>query len=174
MTRITSPVPRDPNTFTTTLPYNFDTSTMWGSILKGGIFMTLFLAALLLAGLLIGRFLAVLPLTAFVALMVYVLRKAATLEIGSIGTITRDSVQIHRGMLLGHVLPGPSGDYPITQFRAVRIERSSALRSSGPPRQWIYLVGEGATPAILVADQDSDSEFAGELALLLNLPCEQA
>lgn len=177
MTRIPSPVPRDPATFTTTLPYHFDTSTMWGSILKGGMLMTLFLAAILLVGLLMGRFMAILPVAAFIALMVYVLRKAATLEVGSVGTITRDAVQLNRGTLFGRVLPGPSGTYPIHQFRAVQIEKitSSVLQRSpsGPPRLWIYLVGDGATPTIRVADEDEDSQVGEELAVLLNLPCEQ-
>jgi hypothetical protein len=178
MTRITSPVPRDPNTFTTTLPYDFDTSTMWGSLLKGGMLMTLFLGVILLVGLLMGRFLAILPVAAFIALMMYALRKAAKLEVGSVGTITRDTVQVHHGTLFGRTLPGPSGTYPIAQFTAVRIEKVTASplqheARSGPPRLRIYLVGAGATPTIFVADEDNGSELGNELATLLSLPCEQ-
>lgn len=177
MTRLTSVVPRDPSTLTITLPYNFDTSTLWGNILKGGILLTMFLGVCLLASLLTGHFVAALQLTIVGSLLLIGVRMAAKLEVGSIGTITRDSVNVHRGTLYGRSLPGPSGTYAISRFKAVATELVSSSPSQdipgGKQRQWIYLVGDGATPRILVGDEDCDSQLGQELSILLNLPYEE-
>jgi hypothetical protein len=176
MTRITSPVPRDPATFTTTLPYSFDTCTLWEKTVKGGVLLALFLGACVLAALLIGHFLAAVQLAICCALLLVAVRKAGRLEMGSAGTITRDSVEVHRGTLFGRALPGPSGTYPIGQFKVVQIKLvtpSPLQHNPGTaPSLWIYLVGKGVTPTILVASEDRDPEVGEELAVLLNLPCE--
>jgi hypothetical protein len=176
MTRIHSVVPRDPATFTTSLPYSFDTCTLWGKVLKGGIVLTLFLGACVLAALLVGHFLAALQLAICCVLLLVAVRKAGTLEGGSAGTITRDSVEVHRGTLFGRALPGPAGTYPIAQFKAVQVKlvTPSPLQHTpgATPSLSIYLVGAGATPTIFVASEDRDSEVGEELAMLLNLPCE--
>lgn len=173
MTQLTSPIPRDPATFSTTLPYSFDTSTIWGNALKGGMLLTLFLGVCFLAALLIGHFLAALQLAICCALMSVAVRVAGKLEIGSVGTITRDAVEVHQGTLFGRALPGPSGTYPIAQFKAVIIKIVSPSPSQHLPNsrsQSIYLIGDGIAPTILIGSEDMDSQLGQELAILLNLP----
>jgi hypothetical protein len=71
----------------TTLPYEFDTSSVWRTILQGGIVIALILGVSILVSLLIGHFVAALQLTLIVGLL--------KVSSGSIGTITHESVVVH-------------------------------------------------------------------------------
>jgi hypothetical protein len=79
----------------TTLPYEFDTSSVWRTILQGGIVIALILGVSILVSLLIGHFVAALQLTLIVGLLLFAERMALKVSSGSIGTITHKSIVVH-------------------------------------------------------------------------------
>jgi hypothetical protein len=163
-----------------TLPYRFDTSNTWRTILKGafglnavlvfGIFYTLL--ARREWGTSLG--LVVCELIVFGFTRVFV-----RYQEGSAGTLTSDRVMIAPNVLLGIALPGPKGTYTLDRFSAVRVEfRPGAVSTSanaGGPHEVVWLVGRPGTPDIALArtEDRAGGAVGRELGALLKLPVEE-
>ena len=161
-----------------TLPYRFDTSNVWHTILKGAFGLN----AILIVGVIFAAFARPLPVTialAFAELLVFgfTLRFVRYQE-GSIGTLTRDRVELEPNAVLGIALPGPKGSFAIDRFQGVRVEfRSGPIQpgAQGGPNEVIWLVGRPGTPNIALArtDDGAGREAGRQLAALLALPVEE-
>lgn len=159
-----------------TLPYNFDTSSIWQSILKKGSWLVGVIAAGILYSLALRHFGAALHLTLSGALLLWFGWLFFKHSDGSIGTITKDSVEVLPGKLYGYPLPGPSGKFSLRRFTSVRVEHVSAPidpEVRGGPHQRVYLIGDSETPSILIARADEHSQMGQEIAGVLSLHCEE-
>ena len=159
------------------LPYRFDTSRVWRTILNGAFV----LAAVILAGLLYRLLasrdaVAVLQLALIGAIIAYFIRLFVRYQSGSIGTITADRVVIQPNTLHGIRLPGPHGEYAISRFSSVRVElMSGATLVQGGAHERIWLVGKDGAPDILIArtQREAGRALAKEFGTVLALPVEE-
>jgi hypothetical protein len=162
-----------------TLPYRFDTSTVWRTILKGAFGLN----ALLIVGLLYA-FLASRPWTTVLALVVnetvvlVFTRVFVRFQTGSAGTLSADRVVIEPNRLFGIALPGPQGTYPLDRFAAVRVEYLPGPVSpdvQGGPHELVWLVGKLGTPDVLLArtDDAAGDAVGREFGALLGLTVEE-
>jgi hypothetical protein len=163
-----------------TLPYRFDTSSVWHTILKGAFGLNV----VLICGLVFSVFarpwphilgLAVIELAVFAFTRVFVRHQE-----GSMGTLTADAVDVEPNTVLGITLPGPRGTYTLDRFLAVRVEFRSApitldAATSGGPHEIVWLVGRPGTPDVAVARTDDGvgRNVGQELGALLKLPVEE-
>src|SRR5436309_6478485 len=91
-----------------TLPYRFDTSSVWRTILKGAFGLNALLAFCILFTLLVSREWAkALGLAVMELVVLYFTRVFVRFQEGSIGTLSSDRVVIESNVLLGVPLPGP-------------------------------------------------------------------
>src|SRR2546428_13423315 len=85
---------------------------------------------------------------------------------GSSGTITATSIAVTPARFCGIRLPGPSGQYPIDGFTAVRVGCGFApvdgLTQGGPPRR-VYLLAGGAPATRLNRRAPVEDGGAGRL-----------
>lgn len=162
-----------------TLPYRFDTSGVWRTILKGAFALN----GVLLVGILVAVLIQHQPLKAVgLAVMELVVfgftRVFVKFQTGSAGTLTADRVVIEPNVLLGIPLPGPKGTYTLDHFAAVRVElrsRPVGTGAQGGPHELVWLVGKPGTPDIVLALTKSRAGQAvgRELAALLALEVEE-
>jgi hypothetical protein len=161
------------------LPYRFDTSSVWRTILKGAFGLN----ALLVLGILF-TVLASRPWTAILGLVLTELmvlgftRLFVEFQTGSVGTLSSDRVVIEPNVLLGIPLPGPKGTYTLDRFSAVRVEFRSGPISpdvQGGPNELVWLVGRPGTPDIVLAltDDGAGRALGQEIGALLELPVEE-
>ncbi|MGN6392123.1 MAG: hypothetical protein ACTHM9_07735 [Gemmatimonadales bacterium] len=163
-----------------TLPYHFDTSNIWRKILKGAFGLNAVLVLGILYTLLVthewGKALALVP---FEVVVFGFTRVFIRFQEGSVGTLTADQVVVAPNVLLGIVLPGPSGTYALDRFSAVRVEFRSGLVSTTPnagrPNEVVWLVGRPGTPNIALALTEfrAGAEIGQEFGALLTLPVEE-
>jgi hypothetical protein len=163
-----------------TLPYQFDTSNTWRTILKGAFALNAVLGFGILYTLIVRREVGTsLGLALCELIVLGFTRLFIRYQEGSAGTLTSDRVVIAPNVLLGIPLPGPRGTYPMDRFSAVRVEfRSGAVSTSpnaGGPHEVVWLVGRPGTPDIALAlTQDRAGGAVGrELGALLKLPVEE-
>lgn len=161
-----------------TLPYRFDTSNVWHTILKGAFGLNAFLIVCILVAL-FARPLPVAIALAFAELLVFGFTLVfVRYQEGSIGTLARDRVELEPNAVLGIALPGPKGSFAIDRFSAVRVEfRSGPVQPGvqGGPNEVVWLVGRPGTPNIALArtDDGAGRNVGRELAALLALPAEE-
>jgi hypothetical protein len=111
------------STLSITLPYRFDTSSVWRSILKGAfglnalLVFSVFYAALVQQQIAKALGVTIIEGVAFVFTRIFV-----RFQTGSVGTLSSDEVVIEPNALFGVTLPGPHGTYALDRFRAVRVE----------------------------------------------------
>src|SRR5262245_15496884 len=159
------------------LPYRFDTSNVWHSILK----LAFGLNALLIV--LIGVCALMRPWSVTLALVIIELMAAGFTRVlfrfqeGSAGTLYTDRVDVDPNVLLRLPLPGPRGSYSMDRFASIRVEfRSGPIEPGvqGGPNEVIWLVGRAGTPNIAIArtDDRAGRAIGGQIAALLNLPVE--
>jgi hypothetical protein len=163
-----------------TLPYHFNTSNVWRTILKGAFALNAVLLFGMLYTLLARREWATSLGVALCELLVLAFtRTFIRYQEGSVGTLTSDRVVVEPNVLLGIPLPGPRGSYPLSRFSAVRVEyRSGAVTTSpnaGRPNEVVWLAGRPGTPDIALAmtDNRTGGEVGREFGALLNLPVEE-
>ena len=159
-----------------TLPYNFNTSSVWQGILKKGSWLLGVIAVGIIYSLVARHFAAVLQLSICGILLVWFGRIFFRNSSGSIGTITRQGVVVQPGEVYGYRLPGPSGEFALNRFKSVRVEHLAGPTdpgTQGGPHQRVYLIGNADTPSILIARANDRSQVGQEIAAVLNLPCEQ-
>jgi fucose 4-O-acetylase-like acetyltransferase len=127
-----------------TLPYRFDTSSVWRTILKGAFGFNALLIVCILYVVLISRQWATALGLALMALFAFVLTRVF------VGTLSSDRVVIEPNVLVGITLPGPKGTYALDRFRAVRVEfRSGPIGPSvqgGRATELVWLVGKPGPP----------------------------
>jgi hypothetical protein len=160
------------------LPYEFDTSDVWRTILKGAFGLTFLLTLLLLYALASRQWGAAGPLALFSAVLFFFTRLFVRFQTGSAGTLSADRVVIRPNKLLWFSLPGPVGTYTLDRFSAVRVQFSMGPVQpdvQGGPNEVVWLVGRPGTPDIALArTQDGAGRGVGrELGALLELPVEE-
>ena len=161
-----------------TLPYRFDTSSVWHRILKGAFGLSALLAFCILFALVLRPWTTVLGLVVVELVVLHFTRVFIKFQQGSVGTLSSDRVVIEPNVLLGVPLPGPKGTYTLDRFSAVRVEfRSGPVDPGvqGGPNELIWLVGKPGTPDIVLArTEDRAGRALGrEFGALLQLPVEE-
>ncbi|HEV3139351.1 MAG TPA: hypothetical protein VGY57_02480 [Vicinamibacterales bacterium] len=160
------------------LPYAFDTTTSFGTALK----LALGLEAILLVGIVYSAafnadFIAVAQIGLIAAMAAAFMRLLVKFSHGSRGTLTQDSVTVARGEgVLGILLPGPVGRFPLRQFSHVRAEEAPGRVEpmvNGGPHARVSLVGTAGAPDILLMRVMGDgAEIGREIAAVLGLTFE--
>jgi hypothetical protein len=161
-----------------TLPYQFDTSGVWRTILKGAFALNAFLVISILYSLVARPWTTAMGLLLSELLVFAFTRVFVRFQEGSVGILTRDRIVVEPNVLLGIVLPGPNGAYELDRFSAVRVElRSGPIGPGvqGGPNEVVWLVGRPGTPDIALARTDDRAGRAvgRELGALLELPVEE-
>jgi len=162
-----------------TLPYRFDTSSVWRTIIKGAFGLNALLGFCILFALLVQRqWKTALGLLLMEMIVLGFTQMFIRFQEGSVGTLSSDGVVIEPNVLLGIPLPGPKGTYQLDRFSAVRVEfRSGPARPEvqGGPNEVIWLVGKPGTPDIVLAlTYDGTGRALGrEFGALLTLPVEE-
>ena len=162
-----------------TLPYRFDTSSVWRTILKGAFGLNALIVFCILYTLLISRqWTTALGLTPMELVVFVFTRLFIRFQTGSVGTLSSDRVVIEPNALLGIALPGPKGTYTLDRFSALRVEfRSGPARPDvqGGPNELVWLVGKPGTPDIVLAlTENGAGRMVGqEFGALLKLPVEE-
>ena len=162
-----------------TLPYRFDTSSVWHTILKGAFGLNALLTFCILFTVLVSHELAkALGLMLMELVVLHFTRVFVRFQEGSVGTLSYDRVVIEPNVLLGISLPGPNGTYTLDRFSALRVEfRSGPVGPGvkGGPNELISLVGKPGTPDIVLArtDDRAGRSIGQEFGALLRLPVEE-
>ncbi len=169
-----------PNAALITLPYRFDTSSVWHTILKGAFGLNAFLLLSLVFSIFARPWPVTLGLTLIELTALGFTRVFVKYQEGSVGRLTADRVEVERNTLLGIALPGPRGTYPLDRFSAVRVEfRSRPIRldvaSSAGPHEIVWLVGRPGTPdvALALTDDRTGRSVGKQFGALLKLPVEE-
>lgn len=160
------------------LPYRFDTSAIWKTILKGTFGLNALLVVGLFYSVLARPWTTVIALAVNEAVVLVFTRVFLRFQTGSAGTLSADRVEIEPNRLLGIALPGPKGTYPLDRFAAVRVEFLPGPISpgvQGGPHELVWLVGKPGTPDVLLARTEDRAGRAvgGEFGALLHLPVEE-
>jgi hypothetical protein len=161
-----------------TLPYQFDSSGIVSTILRGILSL---LALVIVPGILYSLFVShstavVVQLLLVAALVAWFGRLFLRNLEGSRGNITAESVVVERVPLFGFRLAGPEGKFAVGQFEAVRVEQAPApMFAQGGPHARVCLAGRAGVPDILVARTDpaGGRALGAELAAALGLPCRE-
>jgi hypothetical protein len=162
-----------------TLPFRFDTSGVWHTILKGAFALNALLVFSVLFTVLVTREWAkALGLAVMELVVFYFTRVFVRFQEGSVGTLSSDRVVIEPNVLLGIPLPGPKGTYTLDRFSAVRVEfRSGPIGPGvqGGPNELVWLVGNPGTPNIVLArtEDRAGAALGREFGALLRLPVEE-
>ncbi len=162
-----------------TLPYRFDTSSVWHTILKGAFALNAVLLLGVLVKLLTGDWLTALGLLVVEAVVFGFTRVFVRFQDGSVGTLYRDRVEVEPNALLGIPLPGPRGTYDRDRFSAIRVEflmgQIIVDGQSGGPHELVWLAGHPSTPDVLLArtDERTGRAVGAEFGALLDLPVEE-
>jgi hypothetical protein len=164
-----------------TLPYDFDTSGVVKTILRGAAGVLLVVMVGILYSLLISRSIAAtIQLLLIAAIAAYFGRLFLRNLTGSLGTITADAVVVQPGQLFGLRLASPAGRFPISQFQAVRVERITnpvgiPIETQIKPHERVCLAGKNGTPDILIARThlDAGRTLGNELATAVKLPYQE-
>ena len=160
------------------LPFEFDTSAVVATVLRGvlGLLLLVVAPGVLYSLFVSGDRTAALGLLVVGGITVYFGRLFLTNLIGSRGTITADAVSVQPVRLYGVRLASPEGRFSIDRFKAVRVERASPpVDVYGGPHARVSLVGDDATPDILIAraELDEGRALGRDLAAALGLPLEE-
>ena len=162
-----------------TLPYRFDTSSVWHTILKGAFALNAVMVFGVLLKLVTGEWPTAVGLVVVEAVVFGFTRLFTRYQDGSVGTLYRDRVEVEPNALLGIALPGPAGTYAIDRFSAVRVQfMMGAIIVTGPspgPSELVWLAGRDGTPDVLLArTEDRAGRAVGkEFGTLLDLPVEE-
>jgi len=160
-----------------TLPYEFDTSGVVKLILRGVLGLLLVVLLGILYSLLVSHSIfAAMQLLLVAAVAKYFGSLFLRNLTGSVGTITADAVVVLPDQLYGFRLAGPAGRFPISQFRAVRVDRiPNPIGIQILPYERVCLVGKKGTPDILIArtDRNAGRTVGNELASAMKLPYEE-
>jgi len=161
------------------LPYRFDTTSVWHTILKGAFGMNALLVLCILFTVLGSHEVPkAIGLVVMELVVLYFTRVFLRFQEGSVGTLSSDRVEIEPNVVLGVPLPGPKGTYMLERFSAVRVEFRPGPISPGVrggPNELIWLVGRPGTPNVVLArTEDRAGGAVGQaFGALLRLPAEE-
>ena len=160
------------------LPYRFDTSNVWHTILKGAFGLNAFLILCVLVSAFARPWPVTVGLALIAALVFWFTRLFVRYQEGSIGTLTRERVEVEPNAVFGVSLPGPKGSFALDRFSAIRVEfRSGPIQPGvqGGPNEVLWLVGREGTPNIALArtEDGAGRDVGRKLAALLGLPVEE-
>ena len=165
--------------WTIALPYRFDTTSVWHTILKGAFALNGVLLFGIALKLFTGDWPAALALVLAEAIVFGFTRVFVRFQSGSLGTLYRDRVEVESNTILGIQLPGPSGVYARERFQGVRVEFmmgtvNADVQSAGP-HELVWLVGRNGTPDVLLArlEERAGRAAGAEFGMLLDLPVEE-
>ena len=137
------------------LPWSFDTTSIWHTILKGAFGLNVLLGLGLVVKLLSRRWLDAAGVGAAEALVAGFTVIFIRHQEGSRGTLFSDRVTIEPNAVLGVPLPGPRGSYALDRFRGVEVEfrsgRPSTDANAAGPHELVWLMGRPGTPNIVLA-----------------------
>ena len=159
-----------------TLPFEFDTSDVVTTILRGVLGLLFVVVAGAAYSLVARKPAAGLGLLMVAAIIVYFGRLFLANLTASRGIITANAVIVRPVRLYGIRLSGVEGNFPIDRFKAVRVERASPpVEGHGGPHARVYLVGKDPTPDVLVARAvvEEGRMMGRSLATVLALPLEE-
>jgi hypothetical protein len=161
-----------------TLPYRFDTSSVWHTIIKGALGLNALLIASFALAALTRQWPAALGLLVCEFIVLAVTRLVWRLQEGSVGTLWSDRVEIESNVLFGLPLPGPQGRYALDRFATIRVEfRPGPTQAGvqGGPNEVVWLMGKADTPGIALARTSNGAGRAvgQQFAALLKLPVEE-
>ena len=161
-----------------TLPYRFDTSSVWHTIIKGALGLNALLIAFFTFAALARQWPMALGLVVCEFIVLTVTRLVWRLQEGSVGTLWSDRVEVESDVLFGLPLPGPKGRYALDRFATIRVEfRPGPTQPGvqGGPNEIVWLMGKANTPKIALARTDNGAGRAVGLqfAALLKLPVEE-
>ena len=161
------------------LPWSFDTTSVWHTILKGAFGLNALLALGLVVKLLSRRWLDAAGLCVAEAMVAGFTIVFIRHQEGSRGTLFRDRVTVEPNAVLGLPLPGPRGSYPLHQFRGVEVEFRAGRPSTDPnaagPHELVWLMGRPGTPNIVLARTRSGAGRAlgQEIGTVLAFPVSE-
>jgi hypothetical protein len=161
------------------LPWSFDTTSIWHTILKGAFGLNALLGLGLVVKLVSGRWLDAAGLGVVEALVAGFTLVFIRHQEGSRGTLFRDRVTVEPNAVLGVPLPGPRGSYALDRFRGIEVEfrsgRPSTDANAAGPHELVWLMGRPGTPNIVLArTQDRAGRALGaEVGTLLRLPVSE-
>lgn len=163
-----------------TLPYRFDTSSVWRTILKGAVALNAALLVGVLYSLVARPWASALGLVLTEVVVLGFTRVLLRHQTGSVGTLAADRVVIEPNVLFGVALPGPEGTYALDRFSAVRVTFSSGPVEpgvQGRPSELVWLVGRrgtGTPDIVLARTNDGAGRALGqEFGARLRLPVEE-
>ena len=161
------------------LPWSFDTTSVWHTILKGAFGLNALLLLGLVLKVLSRRWLDAAGLCVAEAMVAGFTLIFVRHQEGSRGTLFRDRVTVEPNAVLGVPLPGPRGSYALHQFRGVEVEFRAGRPSTDPnaagPHELVWLMGSPGTPDIVLArTRDGAGRTLGqEVGGLLALPVSE-
>jgi hypothetical protein len=161
------------------LPWSFDTTSIWHTILKGAFGLNALLGLGLVVKLLSRRWLDAAGVGVAEALVAGFTVIFIRHQEGSRGTLFKDRVTVEPNAVLGVPLPGPRGSYALNQFRGVEVEFRSGRPSTDPnaagPHELVWLMGRPGTPNLVLArTQNRAGRALGqEVGAVLGLPVSE-
>jgi hypothetical protein len=169
-----------PNGSSVQLPWAFDTTSLWHTILKGAFGLNALLAVGLVVKLLSRRWLDAAGLCVAEAMVAGFTAVFIRHQEGSRGTLFRDRVTVEPNAVLGVPLPGPrGGSYPLHQFRGIEVEFRAGRPSTDPnaagPHELVWLMGRPGTPDIALSRTRNGAGRAlgREVGAMLALPVSE-
>jgi hypothetical protein len=156
------------------LPYDFDTATIWHRIVQIALGVLALIAILAAVSLLVGKTVAALQLTLVLAIALFFAFKLRGIaSFGATGTITATEVIARPVSVYGIPMRVPTGCFPIAEFRAIRLVRRLASSRAGPVTDIgdVYLVGRESARDIQVFSGAADKAkaAASDFCTLLHL-----
>ena len=161
------------------LPWSFDTTSIWHTILKGAFGLNVVLVLGLVVKLLTRRWLDAAGVGVAEALVAGFTVVFIRHQEGSRGTLFRDRVTVEPNAGLGVPLPGPRGSYALDRFRGVEVEFRSGSPSTSAnaagPHELVWLMGSTGTPNIVLARTRNRAGRAlgHEVGTVLGLPVSE-
>jgi hypothetical protein len=159
------------------LPYRFDTTPVIKLILRGVLGVLLVVVGGVVYSLLVSRDrVAALQLFLVTLIVLYFGRLFLRNLETSRGAVDRTQVVVEPVTLYGIRLRAPVGQFPLSRFQAVKVQRMSPpefahIRS----HERVMLVGNQGTPDILLArtSEDAGRALGRDLATALDLPYQE-
>jgi len=161
------------------LPWSFDTTSVWHTILRGALALNAILLMGILMKLLLRQWLDAGGVAVFEAVVAGFTVVFLRHQEGSRGTLFRDRVEIEPNAVFGVPLPGPRGVLPLSQFSGVQVEFLPGAVSTSPnaagPHELVWLVGAPGVPSVVLArTQDGAGSVVGrQLGSVLGLSVEE-
>jgi hypothetical protein len=161
------------------LPWSFDTTSVWHTILKGAFGLNALLGLGLVLKLMSGRWLDAAGIAVAEAMVAGFTVVFIRHQEGSRGTLFHDRVTVEPNAVLGVPLPGPRGSYALQQFRGVEVEFRAGRPSTDPnaagPHELVWLMGRPGAPNIVLArTRDGAGRALGqEVGAVLALPVSE-